>query len=250
MTEKRLSANTLFHFTPKVEYLQSILVNGLYPRLSRETIHGSDASGWPAAEICIPMVCFCDIPLSQIRNHIEAYGGYAVGLTKAWGLANSVAPVLYYYANSPTFDAMLRATDAVNSIPMGTRTSDGKDPQRELVSLSMYFKPYEGHFEKTGLDTRFYDEREWRFIPRDYLTHLLRGEDMNDEKKKRDMNDRLVDQALLFEPSDVRYIVVSDEAEIYPMLEYIQRQKGDCSFHQVQLLTTKIITTKQVMEDF
>lgn len=77
-----LSANTLFHFTNNIDNIINILTNEFSPRYCMESF---EFLGGCDLEIAIPMVCFCDIPLSQIKNHIENYGGYAIGLSKEWG---------------------------------------------------------------------------------------------------------------------------------------------------------------------
>ncbi len=51
-------------------------------------------------EKAIPMVCFCDLPLSQIRKHTKTYGEYALGLSKEWAIKKQINPVLYTYPNS------------------------------------------------------------------------------------------------------------------------------------------------------
>jgi hypothetical protein len=50
----------------------------------------------------IPMVCFCDLPLSLIKKHVEEYGGYGIGLNKTWGVKNGVAPVIYTHSRAKT----------------------------------------------------------------------------------------------------------------------------------------------------
>ena len=73
-----ISANTLFHFTRDMDTLLSILRSKFYPRLCLEQkiVPTLDL------RLAIPMVCFCDIPLSQISEHTEMYGEYAIGIKK------------------------------------------------------------------------------------------------------------------------------------------------------------------------
>lgn len=47
-----------------------------------------------------PMVSFCDIPLSLAKDQIEKYGSYAIGMTKEWGIKNSLNPVVYIEKDS------------------------------------------------------------------------------------------------------------------------------------------------------
>ena len=97
-----ISTNSLFHFTEK-EHLLNILENNFLPRYSIENFSNSKNQ-----EILIgfPMVCFCDIPLSQILDHINTYGKYGIGLFKKWGIKNHAPKFFYTY-----FDNIQRNTE-------------------------------------------------------------------------------------------------------------------------------------------
>jgi len=250
MNNRNLSANTLFHFTSSVELLKSIIENGLYPRYCRETIYVSAQVGCAQAEVCMPMISFCDIPLSQICDHVTKYGRYAIGLTKEWGLKKGVCPVLYYREGDRSYDAFLRSLDLAN------KTGDDFTHNglvTNLAELGFLFKLYEGISPKNGKITRFYDEREWRYIPPlaqtmpDFLMDLG---DFSDATKRQEKNNRFEKYHLTFEPSDIRYVVVRGQDDIGDIVQYIESHKIEYSPKDVVLLTAKIITTKQILDDF
>src|SRR5229473_2461542 len=90
-----LSANTLFHFTSSLDNLINILTNEFHPNFCLENL--STLLKDPILEMAIPMLSFCDIPLSQTGFHLSVYGDYGIGLTKSWGKQNGISPVLYTY---------------------------------------------------------------------------------------------------------------------------------------------------------
>ena len=87
-----LSSNSIIHFTSEKENLKSILKSNFRPFYCREEIIIDNRPMTYAA----PMVSFCDIPLSEIKSHINKYGAYGLGLTKEWAERNRLNPVLYF----------------------------------------------------------------------------------------------------------------------------------------------------------
>ena len=64
-----LSSTSLFHFTKSYDIVVKILESGLWPRFCIER-------DWGDKDLAIPMVCACDIPLSEIGLHQKKYGKY------------------------------------------------------------------------------------------------------------------------------------------------------------------------------
>jgi len=248
-----ISSNTLFHFTTKIDYLKEILKNNFTPRISIETISVEDDE----VSYAYPMKCFCDIPLSQVNNHMNIYGKYSIGLTKEWAIQNKISPVIYFCKDSPTITGIIELFELLND----TETSDEK--KAKLFSLFLFAKQYEGKFYRNGSflknKVRFYNEREWRHIPEFKLLHklnfevFLTGKDCYEESKIKKTNDdisALDNLKLRFEPKDVKYIVVEREEEILEIVDVLRNSKRHYSFEDVQILTTRIITSRQIDEDF
>ncbi len=56
---------------------------------------------------------------------------------------------------------------------------------------------------------------------------------------------------LEFSPKDIKYIIVNDEADIIRIFEDLRRIKGEkFTYNDVTKLTTRIMTHRQILEDF
>ncbi len=286
-----ISTSSLFHFTSTLENLISILTNGFYPRYCLENFEFSDDV--PALH-AIPMVCFCDIPLSQIENHLNSYGRYGIGLTKSWGEKKRINPVMYIKNNSALNNCIDGLNNSSEKLYANILESSGKDTE-DIIKIMLdhktkksteqlsklqnmltlwsepvynfhqflkywlfiirYLKPYEGYSFKDEKRQyrRFYDEREWRFIPiiphRD-IPEFLSKEEYHDHQILSANNSKLEERSLTFEPKDIRYIILNKNSEIHKTVDGL-RKIYDSKFtsDQIDILTTKIITCESFLED-
>lgn len=84
--EWHVSANMLCTYMKKPEYLRKAIRNlALYPRYFEERLDYLDVPDQPT--VTFPMLCFCDIPLSKVGEHMSFYGQYGIALKKntIWG---------------------------------------------------------------------------------------------------------------------------------------------------------------------
>ena len=86
-------STTLFHFTKSLDVLKEILkTGGFIPRYSLEDI---EWVGGNVDSVAFPVVCFCDIPLGRITDHVQFYGQYGIGMKQEWGAASGLNPIIY-----------------------------------------------------------------------------------------------------------------------------------------------------------
>ncbi len=164
----RLSPDSLFHFTPSLDNLLGILDKTFYPRYCYEKFelanHMTQSIEWiQIIDASLPMVCFCDIPLSQLMNHIETYGKYGLGMSKEWGIGEGLNPVIYFNKNSHLIKKINKLLGLDSPDMMGESTAQA------YSGIMRYMKPYEGTLYRGGRsvneNVRFYDEHEWRYVP-------------------------------------------------------------------------------------
>lgn len=250
LNSRGLSANTLFHFTSSLDNLINILTNEFHPNFCLENLNV--LLRLPIPETAIPMLSFCDIPLSQTGFHLSVYGDYGIGMTKSWGKQNGISPVLYTYPGSLLMNRLRRLMKMLDGIP---KSPD--QPFRSAHDFVSFLKPYEGELHRasgTLENIRFYDEREWRFLPelpKDFVPLFLAKEQFMNSAMRTQANLKLADICRLsFEPKDIRYLVVRHEEEIVPLTNQIEQIKIKYSPDDVRLLKTRVITAEQIKSDF
>jgi hypothetical protein len=270
-----ISSNTLFHFTSGIDHIISIFKDRFFrPNLSLE-----DLSFLTIEEkVAIPMISFCDIPLSQTKAHMRVYGYYGIGLSKSWGQKNGVSPVLYTYQGSPLTASLsqclvwthikyldIEETPIPLSAPIARAIRTDPRPGDEylnlwdqLLRIQCFIKPYEGPLHRGSQSfpyIRFYDEREWRFVPelaRDLFKYLLDESEYNNSATRKKANHEIQTRSrLYFEPTDIKYIIIAQEKEILTMIRRIEEIGGDHDTqNQLKVLSSKIISAERIAEDF
>lgn len=240
-----LHSNSLFHFTRK-EHLINILSNIFIPHYCKERLSISDSP----FDYRVPMVSFCDIPLSYVQDHIVEYGKYAIGLNREWVNRNKLNPVLYYRECSVFFKKyhhLLKSMmdNVKNAFPAD---STPLSEYYETKYLFTFFKPYEGFDFKTNTEKIFFDEREWRYVPDDLLDDNYMIPD--GDERLQIMQKTVEQKKLSFEPKDVSYIIIEKEDERLEIASTIRGIKGKkYSHNDVETLVTKIISSEQILND-
>lgn len=244
-----ISANTLFHFTQR-ESLCSILKDNFYPKYSLEDLSNATPKISMYKEAYIPMVCFCDLLFSQIKDHIDFYGDYGIGLRKEeWGISKGISPIVYVPPKS------ISATQ-IQAIATVTGTSlkneaDRRIIRRQLQNFYKFVKPYNGTIvnrkNKKKEDKIFYNEREWRFVPNTFnvlpkaKTNKTLLENINAQMQR--------EEKLTFEAKDIKYIIVKRENEILEFADFIETQLTQFEPSEKKLLISKLISVEQIKDD-
>lgn len=246
----------LFHFT-NFQALRDILADNFKYSYALETLHVADTS----IRFAVPMVSFCDLRISDLKAHINSYGEFGIGLTKKWAASKGLTPVMYM---SQSNDALLRYVRALGWLSEKIeRESSTEVPDdligvyNDLLNLYRYFKPYEGELcRRKGeiiRNYRFANEREWRSVPQMTDEHsyrwFVRGDEFLRAPDKSQFNAGLSHLSLSFEPDDIRYLIVSNEEDVIPLVQHLRASKSKFTEESVVRLTTRILTCEQIVND-
>ncbi len=197
--------------------------------------------------VAFPMVCFCDIPLSRVDDHVRFYGNFGVGLTKEWALSNGLMP-LHYIARNTQFSEAFAGLS--NIIDQAKDSSSGRQYLRSLIS---FMKPIDGTVA-VGSDLipkEFIQESEWRYVPQDEaISDYLSKDEFEDSHAILAHNSVVSKVCLLrFTPKDVKYIFVEKDSDIPAVINFINEKLDTYPSADLKVLMSRVTSLESIEND-
>ena len=243
-------SHTLFHFTRSLNSLKSILNAGFWPRYCMEDVSWQTPLPESTPFVAFPMVCFCDIPLSRIEEHVNFYGDFGIGMTRDWAVTNGLNPLMYMAGHNSVAKAVMNISDIANE----SRARKMVDVMTSLRHLAMHIKPAIGKMVVNGLPVQkdFYQESEWRYIAQqDNLDRFLKADKFADEISRAKANEATQKHAMLrFLPRDVRYLFVRSDAEIPALVNFIQTDLDQYPSADLKILVSRVTSLETLRADW
>lgn len=253
------SANVLFKFMGKLEYLKDILNNkAIMPRYYEEKL---DYLGIENLEkLAFPMSCFCDIHLKKLEAHMDKYGYFGIGLNKEWGIKKGIQPI--HYINR--YSNLIKDFSHVFSIALKEDIESEDDTngiyKNYLLSHLFFMKPVDGEMLRDDIyqHRNFHDEKEWRYIP-DFsrveteLPQVINGIEQLHQKAYNTYSDGIRHNKELwldFQLDDIKYILVKDQSDRTALIKFINELayfEGDLDKYA---LVSKILVFNEFKEDW
>lgn len=241
-------SHTLFHFTDSTETLVKILRTGFWPRYCLEDFRWyNEQLGY----VAYPLVSFCDIPLTRIKDHVNFYGGFGFGMSRDWAIRAGLNPVIYLSENSALRYSILNLAQP-ECFVHPAQVPKFIDHLFELLAL---IKPLNGKMMRSGggeADKDFYLENEWRFTPT-----LAQGRKcipvQKFEVEQDAYNKHTFDNCLLrFDIKDISYVIVQEEADRIVFLNILNQMEVDGEYDSAQLqnLRSSVISLERIEKDF
>lgn len=217
-----LSSNVLWHQTNKKGLLGIIKSKKLYYSYSLEGLLANENY----LGIAFPMISLCDLPLSEFSEGKWAYGNYAIGLSRHWGMKNGFNPVCYCNQGSAYLQKM------IDNLRESLVSTNIETVEKALFPFA-YMKLVEGPLpRKRYKKYRFYDEKEIRLVPskeiiNGYSSFLL---DVQYEKFKADNGSSLLGNlGIDFTYDDIRYLLVENNQSRKELQMLLDKEGADYS---------------------
>lgn len=256
-TPSTIQADTLFTFTPKLEFLIPYIKNKMIsPRYCVEDIRYLKIPR--LKKIAFPMKCFCDINLHRLDVHLAWYGYYGLAFSKEWGMSKGIQPIQYINQGSELRKDFTSAFASALTAPAPRQRSPQHKMQNFLLHELMYYKPYDGKMENrnTGkIETKcFTDECEWRFVPDvtkagfepAFYDKTIVNAGVLDEVSNSMSGIKEI--SLPFEYSDIKHIIVKSKADFEKLAQEVLTL--GLSEMECYELISKIIVWENSRRDF
>lgn len=236
----RIYSNSFFHYTQKYDVLVKILENGFIGSYANEQFPTNNGT---IGHLYIPMISFCDIPLSQLQYIV--YGNYAIGMSREWGNTLPLCPVSYFPNNRKAHFTKFVANCFDNfkrNVAQYSKILGYVKPVRKLTE-----KGYATHRRKDN-----YIEREWRKIYlKDWLNSLTQYESFKDKNGSALLKHFIA----RFRAPQVDMIVVKSEVERENLIAVINSLKKIGGHPNIRskdkmLLISKISTIDEIKKNY
>lgn len=243
--QPKQSANTLFRFFKRLRYLhQTLEKSAVIPRYYSETVEYLDIE-YP--HIAYPMICFCDINLHKMEEHVDFYGGYCIAFSKEWGIKNGIQPIQYVNRES------ILCKDFSKAFKYAIASDKEDDAQNYLLSQMLFLKPITGTMERYGKEVPrvFTDECEWRYIPDVNKLDLPQAVTEQDICTLPTLNKTLENSSeswLNFCYDDIKYLIIQNNDEFAETCALITSLIKDED--EKNRLISKIIVWENSRRDF
>jgi hypothetical protein len=211
---------------------------GIVPRYSFERLPGT------TKYYITPMKCFCDIPLGMIKNHMQRYGYYGIGFKKSFLQRHGATPVIYIHKNSEHFFGFkkMKVLDL--------------DQKLFLPLLKRYYGSDYFFDDELGIveprRIRFYDEKEWRFLPKNVTLEILEEFPTIQEGLEfvRIKNSTNPFSTTPIKPSinDIEYVIIHKKKELPEIIKQLRSIFSNSD--DADLMITKIIIAEQILKDY
>lgn len=243
-----ISTNSIIHYTDSFSTLELILKEGFKIKYCIEKL----ILGTGSSNAAHPMISFCDIPLSDSKQHHDAYGKYGIGLTKDWAVRNGINPVLYIDYNS-------LFAETLNELIVERRKKDSNLTslqKNQILKIKAYAKNYSGHLKRKSVDNpkyKFYDEREWRLVPKpSQMNNASFSLDLSTYNKDRNKYNMQMEKCRIkFGSKDISYIIVEKTSEIPKAINFLRTEYSErCTAKELDILFSKICSTEQINADY
>ena len=260
-------SSSVFHYTQDFEQIKNILRYGFKPCYCIEKYPRTNFSDTGTCDfIGIPMVCFCDIPLSCVDKHSGRYGKFAIALSKEWAVKNHLNPLLYTYNTSLIGNIFRLKHDSADKSNIFSCWYNNDVARHELLGYTKIAEELVGNAKK-----EYYQENEWRYILKpkvqsasvysmsnntykwlyDEEAKSLMGKDFS---IRRGYKKYLQGSYLRFEISDIKHIVVPTETDVVLCCNALKRLQSVCgkpvTREQRTLLYSKITSIERIEKDF
>lgn len=202
-------SNSFFQRVKSHIVIQSILEEGFKAFYCKEEIFlGKKVK---SIFIGIPMISFCDIPLLHVDKN--NYGKCGIGMSRTWGRAKHLEPVLYY-PNDIGCQSTKMIIKAANKFLNNRKDYDS-------YRILGYAKPIKKPTKSKGQKSDNYVEREWRKVYANPLPHKWLTEEeyevyRGDPKSPK----QPIGTSLNFKVNDIDFLLV-DKLHVHNLQNFI-----------------------------